>query len=101
MKRTKMENEIEEYGDRGIATANKNVPKFLILTYAILPIWGLFSLYYYWNGSEGWLDRGYWKQLQKAANTTFPEINYTELEAEREKQNKKSLNSENEGLEQP
>lgn len=78
-------NEIEEYPDN-ITSADTKVPKWLLLTYAILPIWGIFSLVYYWNGSEGWLDRGYWRQLQKAANTTFPEVNYTELEAQKQKQ---------------
>lgn len=78
-----MENHEEFYAD-DIKSDDKSVPFFLILTYALLPFWGFFSLYYYWNGSEGWLDRGYWKQLQKAANTTIPEINYTELEAQKE-----------------
>jgi hypothetical protein len=47
------------------------VPAWLILTYVTLPIWGIITFYLYWNGSAGWLDRGYWKQLQEAANTTF------------------------------
>jgi hypothetical protein len=81
-----MEDHEEVYLD-DIKSKDKSVPKFLILTYAILPIWGLFSLYYYWNGSAGWLDRGYWSQLQRAANTTLPEVNYTELEAQKQKQN--------------
>lgn len=45
------------------------VPLFLKYTYAILPIWGIFWGVMYWNGSKGWLDRGYWSQLQQAANT--------------------------------
>lgn len=64
--------EIELYGDPGIATFDAKVSKFLLATYLILPIWGLISLYYFWNGSIGWLDRGYWHELQVAANTTFP-----------------------------
>ncbi len=48
------------------------VPGWLKLTYIILPIWGIFTFYFYWNGSAGWLDRGYWNKLQQAANTTFP-----------------------------
>lgn len=77
-----MENskEIEVYGDTGITEANAKIPLFLILTYAILPFWGFFALYYYWNGSVGWLDRGYWSELQRAANTTLPEVNYIKIE---------------------
>jgi hypothetical protein len=64
--------EIELYGDPGIASYDAKVPKFLKFTYLILPIWGLLTLYYFWNGSRGWFDRGSWHQLQIAANTTFP-----------------------------
>lgn len=46
-------------------------PKFLIITYIILPIWGIYWFVSYWNGSTGFLDRGYWHQLQVAAGTTF------------------------------
>jgi hypothetical protein len=54
---------------------NAQVPKWLLVTYLVLPIWGLIALYIFWNGSVGWLDRGYWHQLQRAANTTFPYVN--------------------------
>lgn len=64
--------EIELYGDPGIASYDAKIPKFLILTYILLPIWGIITGYYYWNGSIGWLDRGSWHQLQIAANTTLP-----------------------------
>ncbi|MFI0435136.1 MAG: hypothetical protein ACH350_05350 [Parachlamydiaceae bacterium] len=64
--------EIEYYGDPSIASYNGKVPKFLIFNYFFWPIWGIFTLYYFWNGSAGWMDRGYWHQLQIAANTTFP-----------------------------
>ncbi|KAF3362595.1 hypothetical protein PHSC3_000834 [Chlamydiales bacterium STE3] len=84
------EQEIEMYGDPGIASKDAKVPKFLLLTYAILPIWGLFSLYAYWGGSSGWLDRGYWQQLQRAANTTSSEKNYIEIEALKEREEKRS-----------
>lgn len=47
------------------------VPRWLIATYIIMPIIGIIIFVLYWNGSSGWLDRGYWQQLQKAANTTF------------------------------
>jgi hypothetical protein len=64
--------EIEEYGDEAIASYDAPVPGWLKLTYIILPIIGLVCFYLYWNGSAGWLDRGYWHQLQEAAQTTFP-----------------------------
>lgn len=64
--------EIELYGDPGIATYDAKVSKFLLTTYIVLPIWGVICLYYFWNGSIGWFDRGYWHELQIAANTTFP-----------------------------
>lgn len=65
--------EIETYGDPKIASKDLPVPKWLIISYIILPFIGLFTLFFYWNGSHGWLDRGYWQQLQRAANTTFPQ----------------------------
>jgi hypothetical protein len=64
--------EIELYGDPGIATYDAKVPAFLKFTYIFWPIWGIFTFYFFWNGSIGWFDRGYWHELQVAANTTFP-----------------------------
>ncbi len=52
------------------ASNDAKVPRWLILTYIVLPIWGIYVWGVYWNGSVGWLDRGYWQQLQEAANTT-------------------------------
>lgn len=66
------EEEIELYGDPNIASYDAKVPSFLKLTYIILPIWGIVTFYYFWNGSLGWFDRGYWHELQIAANTTYP-----------------------------
>ena len=66
------DNEIEFYGDEFIASKNEPVPRWLIANYIIWPIVGLCCLYLYWNGSHGWLDRGYWQQLQRAANTVVP-----------------------------
>ena len=73
--------EIELYGDPGIASYDAKVPKFLLLTYIFLPIWGIIAFYYFWNGSTGWFDRGYWHELQIAANTTFPIENQNMLPA--------------------
>jgi hypothetical protein len=72
------EQEIEHYGDEYISSYDHRVPKWLKLTYIILPIWGVITWFYFFNGSHGWLDRGYWSQLQRAANTTFPIINQNE-----------------------
>lgn len=84
------EEELELYGDDKIASFNARIPKFLILTYLLLPIWGVATLYYYWNGSRGWLDRGYWKELQIAANTTFPIQNQNLIDGQnKEEQDKR------------
>lgn len=64
--------EIEEYGDSAIASKDAPVPRWLIFNYIFWPLWGLVWFYYFWNGSYGWLDRGYWHELQEAAKTTFP-----------------------------
>lgn len=45
---------------------------FLKITYIFLPLLGLFLLYKYWNGSEGWLDPDHWRGLQEAAKTIYP-----------------------------
>lgn len=58
--------------DEVIKSNDAPVPRWLICNYIFWPIFGLFWLWYFWNGSHGWLDRGYWHQLQEAANTTFP-----------------------------
>jgi hypothetical protein len=76
MTENKDSHEIEEYGDPGIRSLDAKVPTFLKWTYITLPIWGIIAFALYWNGSSGWLDRGYWRQLQNAAKTTFPIVNF-------------------------
>lgn len=66
------EEEIEEYGDPGIRSADAPVARWLKITYITLPIWGVIWFYLYCNGSYGWLDRGAWFRLEEAAKTTFP-----------------------------
>lgn len=73
-------NETEYYGDEGIASKDAPVPKWLLFVYATLPIWGIITFFLYWNGSQGYLDRGHWHALQSAANTTFPENRGISLE---------------------
>lgn len=68
--------ELDVYGDTGIESKNAKIPFFLKVLYITLPLWGFFSLYLYWNGSHGWLDRGYWHELQKAANTLYEKIDF-------------------------
>lgn len=64
--------ELEYYGDPGIASLDAKVPTYFLIIYVVLIIWGFVTFYFFWNGSAGWLDRGYWHELQIAANTTFP-----------------------------
>lgn len=80
------DHELEYYGDTGVASAHAKVPGWLIFLYITLPIWGAFCFYLYWNGSAGWLDRGYWKELQIAANTTLPYKNVDMSNAKPEKE---------------
>ena len=68
----KADEELETYGDTGIYSADAKVPTWLKWNYVVWPIWGVIWFYLYCNGSHGWLDRGYWHELQVAANTTFP-----------------------------
>ncbi|MFN4173984.1 MAG: hypothetical protein ACK4HV_02635 [Parachlamydiaceae bacterium] len=70
--------ELEYFGDTGIASAHAPVPRWLKWNYAFWVIFGLSWFALYWNGSWGYLDRGHWNELQKAANTTFPEIERAE-----------------------
>ena len=79
-----MEEEIEYFNDPDISSRDAKVPLFLKLTYILLPIWGLITFYIFFNGSVGWLDRGYWHELQIAANTTFPIENQNEPEEKQE-----------------
>lgn len=65
--------ELESYGDTGITSANAPIPRWLIWNYVFWIIWGFVWFALYWNGSWGYLDRGYWQELQRAANTTFVE----------------------------
>lgn len=56
--------------DQGVPTSNDGkVPGWLLFSYGFLPIFGLIILYYFWDGSFGWFDRGAWSALQQAANT--------------------------------
>ncbi len=64
--------DIEEYGDEDIASADAKIPGWLKWSYLILIVWGIIWLFLYWNGAKGWIDRGYWFQLEQAANTTVP-----------------------------
>lgn len=73
------------YGDPRINSGHAPIPRWILIIALILPIWGVVSLYVYWNGSSGWLDRGYWQQLQRAANTTYPYDQQQLLEKEQQK----------------
>ena len=63
---------LDTYGDEEVREFHdKPIPKFLKVIYLVLPIWGVIWWGLYWNGSQGFLDRGYWCELEKAAGTTF------------------------------
>ncbi|HRD56259.1 MAG TPA: hypothetical protein PLC42_07690 [Parachlamydiaceae bacterium] len=81
------EEHLETYGDPRIASLDAPIPGWLKLTYVILPIWGIIVWHLYWNGSSGWLDRGSWKELQEAANTTYPFRNLSDDQNEGNRQN--------------
>lgn len=66
------EHDIEEYSGGEVTSGHAPILKWLKWVYIFVPFWGLVCLWLYWNGSSGWLDPGYWNQLQKAANTTYP-----------------------------
>lgn len=72
----KPEEEITYYGDDQLASADAPIETWLKVIYVLLPIWGIVTLFIFWNGSVGWFDRGYWQQLQRAANTTMPYDNF-------------------------
>lgn len=56
--------------DQGVPESNDAaVPRWLLFSYGFLPVFGLVMLYYFWDGSFGWFDRGAWSALQQAANT--------------------------------
>jgi hypothetical protein len=73
-----MDEDIEYYGDQTIASKDAKVPRWLKWSYPIIILWGFVWLFLYWNGAHGWIDRGYWYQLEQAANTTIPFENATE-----------------------
>ncbi|SCA58754.1 Uncharacterized protein AB751O23_AN_00090 [Chlamydiales bacterium SCGC AB-751-O23] len=56
--------EIKEFKDT-------KVPTFLKITYFTLIAWGLTWFVFYFDGSQGYLDRGYWQELAQAAKTTI------------------------------
>lgn len=67
------DDEIEEYGgDPMITSKNAPIPGWLSKSYYFWILFGFVWFYFFWNGSYGWLDRGYWQQLQRAAQTTIP-----------------------------
>lgn len=79
--------DLELYGDPRIASRDANISKWLLAFYLVVFSWGVIGMILYWNGADGWTDRGYWFQLEHAANTTYPWRNavdpgYTGTESE-------------------
>ncbi|MBN4066593.1 hypothetical protein JYU14_00725 [Simkania negevensis] len=61
------------FGDKELYEfKDTKIPKFLIFTYIFFPLWGILWFFLFWNGSNGWLDRGHWGALEQAANTKAP-----------------------------
>ncbi len=65
-------NQDDEYLFDVPETEENRIPIFLYITYIVVLVGGILAFIAYWNGSHGFLDRGYWQQLQKAAYTTYP-----------------------------
>lgn len=63
--------ELEE-SDHMPSSYDRKMSKWLVLSHTIWIIVGIIGFVLYWNGSHGFLDRGYWQKLQQAANTTYP-----------------------------
>ncbi len=67
----KSEYHTHEFGDHEVTEYyDTPIPHFLKWVYVILPIWGMIWFFFFNDGSYGWLDRGAWRQLEQAANTT-------------------------------
>lgn len=75
------DDDIDHYGDEYISSYHGTVPRWLKYQYILWVVWGVVWFWMYWNGSWGYLDRGYWQQLQRAANTTFPIINHNQIDS--------------------
>lgn len=73
------EDSIDYYGDEHITSYHGKVPLWLKIQYVFWIAWGVVWFFLYWNGSWGYLDKGYWHQLQISAQTTFPQQDSSEL----------------------
>ena len=63
--------QVHTYGDNEVKEyENMPVPMFLKVAYLLILIVGSVGLWAFWNGSTGYFDRGYWKELQIVAGTT-------------------------------
>jgi hypothetical protein len=64
---------LEEYSSEEARDLNMPVPLFLKVTYVVVLAVCIFWAVYFWGGSRGYFDRGRWRQLEVAAQTTTPE----------------------------
>lgn len=81
MSREPQPHEVSDYADHEILEwKDTRVPTFLKFVYVILPIWGVMWWHFFWNGSTGWLDRGFWGDLQHSANTTLPAAEHRSMD---------------------
>ena len=52
-------------------SGERRMSYWLLIPFILIVVWGVWALWAYWDGASGAVDRGYWRKLQRAANTTF------------------------------
>ena len=63
---------LDQYADGEIKEfKDTKVPRFLKITYLTLITWGTIWFFLFLDGSAGFLDRGFWRELAEAAKTTI------------------------------
>ena len=85
------DSDLELYGDPGIASKDAKPPTWLVFSNWFFTFLGIVWFFLFWNGSFGWFDRGYWSELQRAANTTYPYTTW-QLVQEKAAEKEESIN---------
>lgn len=57
------------------------IPWYIKLITLVLPLWGILWFFYFANGSFGWVDRGAWNDLQKAAQTKNDQLTVKRIDS--------------------
>ena len=77
-----IKSEEEELEERLASTgspgeAHRDIPKWLLIFYWTLPIWGVIWFFVFLSGNDSsFLDRGAWSELQESALTTWDAGHY-------------------------